>query len=213
MNTQHYYLANGDSVTLVKLDNEEESMTETCLGDGKSGNQYSAGDPSEVLCNIEADEYFINIKADLNQVDRLVSDAVNNLVINFRYISELTKSHYDMVLAIEKMAIPERNKPTLELLKKQMIIADKIQQELEMAITSLQFGDLVTQLLTHTTKRVETLNIELQRIDRQNSRKKGEAMLLTIHEGISHAVNMANTKNRKKPVVQHGMQTGDIELF
>ena len=188
-------------------------MVEMQLGNGKTGNQYTAVDPNEALCNIEADEYFINIKTELNQVDRLVSDAVNNLVINFRYISELTKSHHEMVLAIEKMAVPEGSEPILELLEKQMIIADKIQQELEMAITSLQFGDLVTQLLTHTTKQVETLNMELQRIDRQNSWKKGKTTLRAIHEGISQAVNMANTKNKRKPVVQHGMQTGDIELF
>ncbi len=65
-------------------------------------------DLNDTLCSVEADEYFMNIKEELNQVDRLVSDAVNNLVINFRYISKLTKSHHDMVLVIEKMAAPER---------------------------------------------------------------------------------------------------------
>jgi hypothetical protein len=115
-------------------------------------------DQSGVLCTAEADEYFMGINGELNQIDRLVSDAVNNLVINFRYISKLTKSHHDMVLAIEKMAAPEGSKPILELLDKQMDIAGKIEQELEMAITSLQFGDLVTQLLAHTTHHVEILN-------------------------------------------------------
>ncbi|MBY0483165.1 hypothetical protein [Nitrosomonas sp.] len=172
-------------------------------------------DQSGVLCTAEADEYFMGIKGELNQIDRLVSDAVNNLVINFRYISRLTKSHHDMVLAIEKMAAPEGSKPILELLDKQMDIAGKIEQELEMAITSLQFGDLVTQLLAHTTHQVEILKIELQRIDRQGNWKKkvGEESLHTIHEGISKAVDVAKNKNKRKPVVQQGMQMGDIELF
>ncbi len=168
-----------------------------------------------VLCNAEADEYFMSIKGELNQVDRLVSDAVNNLVINFRYISKLTKSHHDMVLAIERMAAPEGSKPILELLEKQMVIADKIEQELEMAITSLQFGDLVTQLLAHTAGQVDGLNIELQRIDRRGgwNENVGKNMLGTISEGISKAVNVAKTKSKRKPVVQQGMQMGDIELF
>jgi hypothetical protein len=172
-------------------------------------------DQSGVLCTAEADEYFMGIKGELNQIDRLVSDAVNNLVINFRYISKLTKSHHDMVLAIEKMAAPEGSKPILELLDKQMDIAGKIEQELEMAITSLQFGDLVTQLLAHTTHQVEILNIELQRIDRQGNWKKKveEESLRTIHEGISKAVDVAKIKSKRKPVVQQGMQMGDIELF
>ena len=116
-------------------------------------------DQDGVLCTAEVDEYFMDIKGELSQIDRLVSDAVNNLVSNFRYISRLTKSHHDMVLAIEKMAAPEGSKPILELLEKQMDLADKIEQELEMAVTSLQFGDLVTQLLAHTTHQVEILNI------------------------------------------------------
>lgn len=168
-----------------------------------------------VLCNAEADEYFMSIKGELNQIDRLVSDAVNNLVVNFKYISKLTKSHHDMVLVIEKMAAPEGSKPILELLEKQMVIADKIEQELEMAVTSLQFGDLVTQLLAHTTHQIEMLNIELQRSDRKGDwRSSSEKKTLhTIQEGISKAVNVAKTKSKRKPVVQQGMQMGDIELF
>lgn len=36
-----------------------------------------------------------------------------------------------------------------------------------MAATSLQSGDLVTQVLAHAIRQVEILNMELQRIDRQ----------------------------------------------
>jgi hypothetical protein len=194
-------------------------MAEMQTAGGESDNQVthqsSMIEQDGVLCNAEADEYFISIKGELNQVDRLVSDAVNNLVINFGYISKLTKSHHEMVLAIEKMAAPEGSKPILELLEKQMVIADKIEQELEMVVTSLQFGDLVTQLLAHTSRQVEALNIELQRIERQRGWREnvGKNTLDTIHEDVSKAVNMAKTKSKRKPVVQQGMQMGDIELF
>ncbi|HNB01918.1 hypothetical protein [Nitrosomonas sp.] len=194
-------------------------MAEMQTAGGESDNQVthqsSMIEQDGVLCNAEADEYFMSIKGELNQVDRLVSDAVNNLVINFGYISKLTKSHHEMVLAIEKMAAPEGSKPILELLEKQMVIADKIEQELEMVVTSLQFGDLVTQLLAHTSRQVEALNIELQRIERQRGWREnvGKNTLDTIHEDVSKAVNMAKTKSKRKPVVQQGMQMGDIELF
>lgn len=194
-------------------------MAEMQTADGENSN-YATHQPEVIeqdvgLCAAEADEYFMNIKGELSQVDRLVSDAVNNLVISFKYISKLTKSHHDMVLAIEKMAAPEGSKPILELLEKQMVIADKIEQELEMAITSLQFGDLVTQLLAHTAGQVEALNIELQRIDRKGSwkEKAGKNAFDAMQEGISKAVEIAKTKSKRKPVVQQGMQMGDIELF
>ena len=194
-------------------------MAELQAAGGENGNcatrQAAVIEQDDGLCTAEADEYFMNIKGELSQVDRLVSDAVNNLVISFKYISKLTKSHHDMVLAIEKMAAPEGSKPILELLEKQMVIADKIEQELEMAITSLQFGDLVTQLLAHTTGQVEALNIELQRIDRKGSWKEnaGKNAFDAMQEGISKAVEIAKTKSKRKPVVQQGMQMGDIELF
>lgn len=174
------------------------------------GNDHTAMDELMMAdqCNAAADEYFMNIKEELHQVDRLVSDAVNNLVINFKYISKLTQSHHDMVLAIERMAAPEGSKPILQLLDKQMAIAGRIEQELEMAVTSLQFGDLVAQLLAHTGRQVETLCMELQRQDRRSGLKK------TIEqEAIVSAIRVAKAKSKQKPVVQQGMQTGDIELF
>ncbi|MGZ0019002.1 hypothetical protein [Nitrosomonas sp. wSCUT-2] len=194
-------------------------MSETLLTGTKKNrnleNKTRLDRTDSVLRNAEADEFFLNIKGELNQVDRLVSDAVNNLVINFKFISKLTKSHHEMVSAIEKLAAPEGSKPILDLLEKQMVVADKIEQELEMAITSLQFGDLVTQLLAHTTHQVELLSIELQRIDRQSSwdKKSNKKTLNRIHEGISEAVALTKSNSKRKPVVQQGMQMGDIELF
>lgn len=194
-------------------------MSETLLTGARKNrnleNKTRLDRTDSILRNAEADEFFLNIKGELNQVDRLVSDAVNNLVINFKFISKLTKSHHEMVLAIEKLAAPEGSKPILDLLEKQMVVADKIEQELEMAITSLQFGDLVTQLLAHTTHQVELLSIELQRIDRQSSwgKKSNKKTLNRIHEGISEAVALTKSNSKRKPVVQQGMQMGDIELF
>lgn len=167
----------------------------------------------EMLCSANAEEYFVNIKEDLTQVDRLVSDAVNNLVINFKYISQLTKTHHDMVLAIEKLAVPKEKQSIIELLQKQMVIADKIEHELEMTVTSLQFGDLVTQLLAHTVKQVDSLNKELQRIDRKENFNNECTSWQAKHQKISKAVSAANIRIKKKPVAQQGMQMGDIELF
>jgi len=165
------------------------------------------------IYNAEADEFFLNIKSDLNQVDRLVSDAVNNLVINFKFISQLTKSHYEMVMAIEKLAIPDGSEPILELLRKQMLIADKIEDELETAITSLQFGDLVTQLLAHTSSQIDVFNRVLQRIDRHSSWQGKDKNMTNIHEGISKAVQITRSRGKQKPVVQQAMHRGEIELF
>lgn len=169
---------------------------------------------SDCIYNDESDELFLDIKNDLNQIDRLVSDAVNNLVINFKFISQLTKSHHEMVMAIEKLAVPDQSEPILELLRKQMMIADKIEHELGEAITSLQFGDLVTQLLAHTSNQLDMFVRVLQRIDSYSkSLPAEEKCLMDVTRNISKAMQIAQSRTKEKPVVQQAMHNGEIELF
>jgi len=158
----------------------------------------SSLDDIKTICNTTTNEYFTTIKDELGQAERLVSDAVNNLVLNFRHISELSRFHHDMVLAIEKMVVPTENEAALELLQRQIKIAGKIDQELSTAVTSLQFGDLVTQLLLHTTHQIYVLNITLHRLDRdKNQRDSCYQQLSEIHDDISRAVISVDGKSKK----------------
>ncbi len=168
---------------------------------------------SESICSIEVDEYFCGIKEELGQADKLVSDAVNNLVMNFNYISKLTSSHHGMVLAIEKMAAPADNEPVQQLLKRQMKIAEKIEQELSAAVTSLQFGDLVTQLLSHTAHQIDALNMSLHHIDRQSINRLGGRSFSEVGNEISESVISIKKHGKSKPVVQQGMRVGEVDLF
>jgi len=190
-------------------DNQNESRESDLCVSGSSLIELS-----DCIYNDESDEFFLDIKNDLNQVDRLVSDAVNNLVINFKFISQLTKSHHEMVMAIEKLAVPDQSEPILELLRRQMMIADKIEQELGGAITSLQFGDLVTQLLAHTSNQLDMFVRVLQRIDGHSSTlSANEKCLVDVTQSISKAMRITQSRNKQKPVVQQAMHNGEIELF
>ncbi|MBY0475490.1 MAG: hypothetical protein K2Q13_10590 [Nitrosomonas sp.] len=183
--------------------------------DNKVEDKLVLEDKDGVICNNAANEYLMGIRGDLKQAERLVSDAVNNLVCNFRYISKLTGSHHEMVLAIERMAPPEGRHPISGLLEKQMVIANRIEQELDAVITSLQFGDLVAQLLEHTARQVEILSDELRRIDRQGGSqgRDRKRYFKSMPSEINKAVNGVKNMGKKKPVVQQGMKMGDIELF
>jgi len=163
--------------------------------------------------NVAVNEYFLNIKSELNQIDRLVNDAVTHLVINFEYINELSKSQHESILDIRKLSISMNNKSVLELLNKQIGIADKNEQELQSALTALQFGDLVSQLLAHTTKQIDMLNKALQHVDYIINMSDSEKHQQEIGNEISMAIQLAVTKRMNKPVVQHEIQKGEIELF
>ena len=203
--------------TLVMLSSAEHDKNSEIRLENNSLKDGASNEPqtlvSESVCNIEVDEYFCDIKEELGQADKLVNDAVNNLVMNFNYISKLTSSHHGMVLAIEKMAAPADNEPVQQLLKRQMKIAEKIEQELSAAVTSLQFGDLVTQLLGHTAHQIDALNMSLHHIDRQNFNKPGGRNLNEVRNEISKAVISVKKNSKSKPVVQQGMRVGEVDLF
>ncbi len=186
-------------------------MTEIHSEKVNSDNQPKEKMASTEFNEDQTDQYFLKIQGELNQIDQLVNNAVTNLVINFEYISNLTKLHHDMFTAIEKLTSAEGSISMNELLKKQLGIAEKIERELEMAVASLQFGDLVTQLLTHTSHQIEILNTELHRYCSVDCKDLKEHT--PTHEGVNKAISMAHTKCSKKPVTQHEIQIGDVELF
>lgn len=144
----------------------------------------------------ELDDYFAGLRGELSQLDRLVGDAVGDLVTGFRRIGKLTRSQQEVSLAIVQKAAPAGGEPFGRLLDKQTAIVEQIEQEVDAAVISLQFGDLAAQLLGHTMIRIEALGAALARV-----------------KGISRAVMAANAATRGKPAVQQGMQTGGIELF
>lgn len=186
--------------------------------------QDACGDPAardmKLFCNSQLDDYFAGIHGELSQANKLVSDAVGDLVASFKYIGKLTRSQQEISRAIAQSAAIGSGAGTGELagqlLERQTEIADQIEQEADAAVTSLQFGDLVAQLLSHSMIRVEALGTALARIDRQDAEQESGELAWKprrIHEGISRAVTAANASSRGKPVVQHGMQTGEVELF
>ena len=194
---------------------------ETAMDPKNLGIQQDAcGDPAapdvKPFCNSHLDDYFAGIHGELSQADRLVGDAVGDLVARFRYIGKLTRSQQEISLAIVGMAAPADGGPMRQLLERQTVIAGQIEQEVDAAVISLQFGDLVAQLLAHTKVRVDAIGAALQRIDTLDAGQERGALSCKpqrMHEGVSRAVLAANAASREKPVVQHGMQTGEVELF
>jgi len=190
-------------------------------GDAPTGHGTGVDPASQdmmVFCNSQLDDYFAGIHGELSQADRLVGDAVGDLVASFKYIGKLIRSQQEISRAIAQAAAAGSGsgEPAGRLLERQTVIAGQIEQEVDAAVTSLQFGDLVAQLLNHTMIRVEALGTALQRIDRQDAEQESGELAWKprrIHEGISRAVTAANAASRGKPVVQHGMQRGEVELF
>ena len=173
----------------------------------------------KVFCNSQLDDYFAGVKGELDQVERLVSDATSDLIASFKYISKLARSQQEISLSIAQTTVNAQQDNEGEsvghLLARQKAIVNQIEQEVDAAVTSMQFSDLVIQLLGHAMNRIEALGTALQRVDTQDMMAGGDTVYKPhrFHEGVAKAVTAANAVTREKPVRQQGMSAGDIDLF
>lgn len=157
-------------------------------------------------------ECFEGISGELRQVDKLIEEAVNGLVANLNTIDRLNTLQHDTLPAIKEKLAGEENRERMALLDGQIEMVGKIRQELDVAYTFLQVGDMICQLLTHTKFRVEVINNALQFANQQGD-DCDDKRSQQIYEEISRAVIAANTLSCQKKVPQHDLQSGDIELF
>ena len=100
-------------------------------------------------------------------------------------------------------------------------IAAEVEGNVRVAVTSLQFQDMATQLLDHINKRIENMgsminSIAAIPIDGINTgtgeRSECILRLQKFHEAINQASEMIKHA-RHNPVSQSQMDSGDIELF
>ncbi len=100
-------------------------------------------------------------------------------------------------------------------------IANEVEQDVRIAVTSLQFQDLSTQLLAHIQGRVDAIECMLSSIATISMDENGaepdpaddsSLRLNRFQQGIDEATEMIK-QLKHNPVTQEQMAAGDIELF
>jgi methyl-accepting chemotaxis protein len=140
------------------------------------------------------------------------------------YISNMAS--LDMNFALESKArldnslqlVQELNAKMSEAIVKQNIISGKVDQVVGAAVTSLQFQDIVGQLLGHSRLRLDTMQNVWLRIDDMAMREQRgititSAEISQISDEISEVFSHAEKVSARKPVRQDKMESTDIELF
>jgi methyl-accepting chemotaxis protein len=140
------------------------------------------------------------------------------------YISKMAS--LDMNFALESKArldnslqlVQELNQKMSDAIIKQNIISGKVDQVVGAAVTSLQFQDIVGQLLGHSRLRLDTMQNAWSRIDDMAMREKrgmsiSPAEINQISDEISEAFSHAESVSARNPVRHDKMESSDIELF
>lgn len=137
-----------------------------------------------VLAATELQDHLLVANNDLERLQRLLDDASQALMHHFTFASD----HMDAAL-VHLEATQAGEPPTIR----------EARQTLASAITALQFQDMATQLIAHTTKRLRNCADRLAR-DAMGDDEDGAALV-------------EDAPLRPNPVTQDEMDAGSIELF
>lgn len=149
-----------------------------------NNDNLQAPSPPPVLAAAELQDHLLVANNDLERLQRLLDDASQALMRHFTYASE----HMDAALVhLEASQLGEP--PTIR----------EARQTLATAITALQFQDMATQLIAHTTRRLRNCADRLAR-DAMGDDEDGDAVVDEL-------------PLRPNPVTQDEMDAGSIELF
>ncbi len=159
-------------------------------------------------------QHLVEVEADLLQTTFLLSEAIEKLSASFMAVHEaVTKQQQVLDTLMVEHSFEKEEARQLSAFKQQ------IGEEVNAAVTGLQFQDLTSQLISRTIKRVNGLKDLLQELathgdeiapehEHDEIAKFLENMSHSLHTG-SHALS----GGLRRSVGQQDMATGEIELF
>ena len=159
-------------------------------------------------------QHLHEVEADLNQTAFLLTEAIEKLGKSFMAIHAAVINQQDEIdELLRETDIPEDNYHKILLLRK------KIAEEVDAAVTGLQFQDMTSQLIERVIRRVDglresliALSIHGQDMNAEHEHQEIVKLLEEMSAGLHHR-NDALKGGLKKSVHQHDMNSGDIELF
>lgn len=181
-----------------------------------------------IIPKTRLDVHLGEIRSDLAQLDTVLDDAIAMLFASFTNIAGLVRLEQklaaQLALAHEaKRSIatspdvqdapltPYMDTPVSLLLAQHAVLADQIETQISAAVRSLQFQDMCSQILAHTGNRVAALEMALAGVDSEDA--PGQIACLGRDEAAARPTAEVIEFPRSRPVAQHGMQSGEVELF
>jgi len=159
-------------------------------------------------------QHLVEVEADLLQTTFLLSEAIEKLGASFMAVHDaVTKQQQTLDALMAAHDFEKEETKQLEAFKQ------KIGEEVNAAVTGLQFQDLTSQLIARTIKRVNGLKDLLEELashsdemDPENEHKEIAKFLEDMSHSL-HAGSHALSGGLRRSVNQQDMGTGEIELF
>lgn len=158
------------------------------------------------------------LQGELGQVSTLVGDAIKILVESFNNLNDQVVEQENLIQSIVAEVL-DSNDQEPEQVSRISELSQQINQNVAAAIRSLQFDDIVQQLVTHSQRRTEQMEqlfvglyeklSELKVVEPQDS-----TQIANYIEAMQEEINHFRVALEKtNPVKQTSMGAGKAELF
>jgi len=151
------------------------------------------------------------------QINEVVVDTIESIDSAKELITELASKDMNAALNSKKkvndmtVEITSLNNATEDNIKQVELLSEEIDSHVSVAVRSLQFEDMVTQLVMHIESRISHVDDVLAVINTFVEKSKSD-MVLSIDDIVNNVEIRLNALSHN--VVQQGsMSEGDIELF
>ncbi len=184
---------------------------------GESGRGFAVVADEVRKLSGRSDQFSRQIRSNVTDVRTSIMDAeksishMASLDMNFALES---KSKMDATLE----HVNQMNKNMVKVIADQRKIASEVEQVVGRAVTSLQFQDMVGQLIQHTHTRVSGMETAWQRMgDWANEAQQGQAAsaerISQMRQEINDIFSEAERLSERSPVRQDKLESSDIDLF
>jgi len=184
---------------------------------GESGRGFAVVADEVRKLSARAEHFSMQIRGNVKQVHAAIVDAeqsINQMASLDMDFALDSKNRLDAIM----QRVQQSNLDMSQVIVKQTEISGKVNEVVGSAVTSLQFQDLVNQLLQHSRLRLDSMQ-EAWRIigdlaqEEQSGKPTSADATDRVRQQVVEIFKKANQVSQRNPVRQEHMQSGDIDLF